>query len=118
MSTIPFDPFSRTLFGQPRTLVTLCLTEMWERFSYYGMRALLVLFMIAPTAEGGMGLGAAEAAGRGPAEAEQRPPAAGREEAPFFIFKKHHKKGSHTWIVVPIIYIMHFFSTFFQFKRG
>ena len=63
MSTIPFDPFSRTLFGQPRTLVTLCLTEMWERFSYYGMRALLVLFMIAPTAEGGMGLGAAEAAG-------------------------------------------------------
>ena len=60
---MPFDPFSRTLFGQPRTLITLCLTEMWERFSYYGMRALLVLFMIDPKADGGMGMSAIEAAG-------------------------------------------------------
>ena len=32
-------------FGHPRGLSTLFFTEMWERFSYYGMRALLVLFM-------------------------------------------------------------------------
>ncbi|MEI7625505.1 MAG: peptide MFS transporter [Actinomycetota bacterium] len=63
MSATPFDPFTRTIFGQPRSLATLFLTEMWERFSYYGMRALLVLFMIAPTSDGGMGLGAPEAAG-------------------------------------------------------
>jgi len=40
----------------PRGLYTLFFTEMWERFSYYGMRALLVLFMVAATSEGGMGL--------------------------------------------------------------
>ena len=33
------------LAGHPRGLPTLFLTEMWERFSYYGMRALLVLYM-------------------------------------------------------------------------
>ncbi|MBF8269535.1 MAG: amino acid transporter [Gammaproteobacteria bacterium] len=38
----------------PRGLSTLFFTEMWERFSYYGMRALLV-FMIAATADGGLG---------------------------------------------------------------
>lgn len=35
----------KTFFGHPRQLFTLFLTEMWERFSYYGMRALLVLYM-------------------------------------------------------------------------
>ncbi len=35
-------------FGHPRGLATLFFTELWERFSYYGMRALLVLFMTAP----------------------------------------------------------------------
>ena len=40
----------------PRGLYTLFFTEMWERFSYYGMRALLVLFMTAAVADGGMGL--------------------------------------------------------------
>jgi POT family proton-dependent oligopeptide transporter len=34
------------LFGHPRGLVFLFTTEMWERFSYYGMRALLVLYMV------------------------------------------------------------------------
>ncbi len=63
MSAVPFDPFARTLFGYPRALATLFMTEMWERFSFYGMRALLVLFMIAPESEGGMGYGAAQAAG-------------------------------------------------------
>jgi POT family proton-dependent oligopeptide transporter len=35
----------RTFFGHPRPLFTLFLTEMWERFSYYGMKALLILYM-------------------------------------------------------------------------
>lgn len=42
--------------GHPRPLFTLFFAEMWERFSYYGMRALLTLFMVAPLAAGGMGL--------------------------------------------------------------
>jgi POT family proton-dependent oligopeptide transporter len=36
---------------QPRGLGVLFITEMWERFSYYGMRALLVLYLIASTSE-------------------------------------------------------------------
>ena len=36
----------KTIFGHPRGLVILFFTEMWERFSYYGMRALLVIFLI------------------------------------------------------------------------
>ena len=40
----------------PRGLYTLFFTEMWERFSYYGMRALLVLFMVEATRTGGLGL--------------------------------------------------------------
>ena len=39
----------------PRGLYTLFFTEMWERMSYYGMRALLVLFMTAALADGGLG---------------------------------------------------------------
>jgi proton-dependent oligopeptide transporter, POT family len=42
--------------GHPRGLATLFFTEMWERFSYYGMRALLVLFMTASVSGGGMGM--------------------------------------------------------------
>ena len=38
----------RSFFGHPRGLSTLFFTEMWERFSYYGMRALLLLYMVAP----------------------------------------------------------------------
>jgi POT family proton-dependent oligopeptide transporter len=43
--------------GHPRGLPTLFFTEMWERFSYYGMRALLVLFMTAATTGANPGLG-------------------------------------------------------------
>jgi proton-dependent oligopeptide transporter, POT family len=42
-------------FGHPRGLATLFFTEMWERFSYYGMRAILILFMTASVAKGGLG---------------------------------------------------------------
>jgi POT family proton-dependent oligopeptide transporter len=45
-----------TLFGQPRGLATLFFTEMWERFTYYGMRAILVLFMVASASRGGLGI--------------------------------------------------------------
>mgnify|MGYP001813931571 CR=1 FL=1 len=48
-------------FGQPRGLATLFFTEMWERFSYYGMRALLILFMTAAVAQENAGLGFDEA---------------------------------------------------------
>lgn len=51
-----------TWLGHPRGLFTLALTELWERFSYYGMRALLVLFMTASIMEsGGLGFGDATA---------------------------------------------------------
>ena len=46
----------RTFFGHPRGLSTLFFTEMWERFSYYGMRALLVLYMTAPLTGANPGL--------------------------------------------------------------
>jgi len=45
----------------PPGLSTLFFTEMWERFSYYGMRAFLVLFMVAPVASGGLGFSDAHA---------------------------------------------------------
>jgi POT family proton-dependent oligopeptide transporter len=44
----------KTFFGHPKGLATLFFTEMWERFSYYGMRALLTLFMITPVVNGGL----------------------------------------------------------------
>ena len=46
----------KTIFGQPRGLATLFFTEMWERFTYYGMRAVLILFMVAAVEKGGLGL--------------------------------------------------------------
>ena len=55
------DRSDTAFFGHPRGLSTLFFTEMWERFSYYGMRAFLMLFMVAPKDRGGMGLSAAEA---------------------------------------------------------
>ncbi|MEQ8494723.1 MAG: oligopeptide:H+ symporter, partial [Gammaproteobacteria bacterium] len=48
-------------FGHPRGLSTLFFTEMWERFSFYGMRAILILFMTAPAARGGLGFDVAHA---------------------------------------------------------
>jgi POT family proton-dependent oligopeptide transporter len=50
-------PASATLFGHPTGLFTLFFAEMWERFSFYGMRALLVFYMI----KGFLGYGDAEA---------------------------------------------------------
>ena len=58
MATRPYDT---AFFGHPRGLSTLFFTEMWERFSYYGMRALLILFMTADPATGGLGFDAVTA---------------------------------------------------------
>ena len=48
-------------FGHPKGLMNLFVTEMWERMSYYGMRGLLVLFMTAAIADGGLAIGTATA---------------------------------------------------------
>ena len=45
-----------SFFGHPRALSTLFFTEMWERFTFYGMRALLVLFLVDAVTKGGFGL--------------------------------------------------------------
>jgi POT family proton-dependent oligopeptide transporter len=58
MATTPAT--DRAFFGHPRALSTLFFTEMWERFSYYGMRALLLLYMTAPLTAGGLGFDAAQ----------------------------------------------------------
>ena len=46
----------KTFMGQPRGLATLFFTEMWERFSYYGMRAILLYYMYDAVTNGGLGL--------------------------------------------------------------
>lgn len=51
----------KTFFGHPRGLATLFGTEMWERFSWYGLRAILATFMAASPATGGLGLSEATA---------------------------------------------------------
>ncbi len=48
--------------GHPRGLTPLFFTELWERFSYYGMRAILVLYMVAPVEQGGLGFDTKRAA--------------------------------------------------------
>src|ERR1700694_6261339 len=52
---------ARSFFGHPRGLSTLFFTEMWERFSYYGMRAILIYYMVDPTSKGGLGFPVAKA---------------------------------------------------------
>jgi POT family proton-dependent oligopeptide transporter len=53
-------PYPTAFFGHPRGLATLFFTEFWERFSYYGIQALLVLFATASVARGGLGLSVAD----------------------------------------------------------
>ncbi len=55
-TTLPLADHEKTFAGHPVGLVNLFFTEMWERFSYYGMRAILVLYMVAAVSEGGLGM--------------------------------------------------------------
>lgn len=57
LNTIVKEPHQKELFGHPVGLFILFFTEMWERFSYYGMRAILVLYLVAKTSENNAGLG-------------------------------------------------------------
>lgn len=55
------DMFKSTVLGHPQGLFILFFTEMWERFSYYGMRALLVLFLMSAIGAGGWNWSAEDA---------------------------------------------------------
>ena len=59
-TTIDFDEQPR-LFGHPAGLFILFFTELWERFSYYGMRGILVLFLVEQTNSNNPGFGWTEA---------------------------------------------------------
>jgi proton-dependent oligopeptide transporter, POT family len=62
MTTITTAPADARFFGHPRGLATLFFTEMWERFSYYGMRAFLLYYMVASADAGGLGFTDAQGA--------------------------------------------------------
>jgi proton-dependent oligopeptide transporter, POT family len=51
------SPAEATAFGHPRGLATLFFTEMWERFTYYGIQSILILFLVAASGRGGLGFG-------------------------------------------------------------
>jgi len=57
MSTVARRPEQQELFGHPVGLYILFFTEMWERFSYYGMRAILTLYLVGLTTDKNPGLG-------------------------------------------------------------
>ncbi|OWW26307.1 MFS transporter [Zobellia sp. OII3] len=57
MALVEKAPHEKELFGHPVGLYILFFTEMWERFSYYGMRAILVLYLVTKTSEVNSGLG-------------------------------------------------------------
>ena len=56
LSKDPAPSGEKTFFGHPRGMATLFMTEMWERFSWYGMRALLVLYLYSAVSKGGLGI--------------------------------------------------------------
>lgn len=57
MSSTPKLAHQKELLGHPVGLFILFFTEMWERFSYYGMRALFVLFLVSETTSNNPGFG-------------------------------------------------------------
>ncbi len=57
MASTTLQPHQKELFGHPVGLYILFFTEMWERFSYYGMRAILVLYLVHATSDENAGLG-------------------------------------------------------------
>ncbi|MCU1529966.1 MAG: transporter [Frondihabitans sp.] len=63
MSTTTEPVRDTRFFGQPRGLATLFGVELWERFSFYGMQGILLLYLFYSTAKGGLGIDKATAAG-------------------------------------------------------
>src|SRR5260370_42081185 len=61
VAEVQTGPDTSGIGGHPAGLTTLFFTEMWERFSYYGMRGLLVLFLKAAIEDGGFGMSAVTA---------------------------------------------------------
>ena len=57
MTAATKNPVQKEIFGHPVGLFILFFTEMWERFSYYGMRAILVLYLVRSTTDSNAGLG-------------------------------------------------------------
>jgi len=53
----------KTFFGQPRSLANIFGVEMWERFSFYGMQGILLIYLYHSVADGGLGIDQATAAG-------------------------------------------------------
>ncbi|MEP9383870.1 oligopeptide:H+ symporter [Nocardioides sp. KR10-350] len=62
-STSPATSTGRTFFGQPWTLANLFGVEMWERFSFYGMQGILLIYLYYSAARGGLGIDEGVAAG-------------------------------------------------------
>ena len=56
-------PAERTFFGQPRVLANLFGVEMWERFSFYGMQGILLIYLYYSATDGGLGMDETAAAG-------------------------------------------------------
>ena len=52
----PRPGYQKTFFGQPRQLATLFSVEMWERFSFYGMQGILLIYLYYSISDGGLGL--------------------------------------------------------------
>ena len=52
----PDSAYHKTFLGQPRQLATLFSVEMWERFSFYGMQGILLIYLYYSIADGGLGL--------------------------------------------------------------
>jgi POT family proton-dependent oligopeptide transporter len=61
--TDPRNPSGRTFLGQPRMLANLFSVETWERFSFYGMQGIVLLYMYFATTDGGLGIDRSTAAG-------------------------------------------------------
>ena len=55
-SAAPTDRREKTFFGQPRPLANLFGVELWERFSFYGMQGILLIYLYYSAADGGLGL--------------------------------------------------------------
>jgi len=63
VSTTPRLPEHKTFLGQPRALANLFGVEMWERFSFYGMQGILLIYLYYSAAQGGLGMDETVASG-------------------------------------------------------